>query len=146
MDAERNANVITSSLSPTVLQRAKRRSMHFSLFAKSHFPVGFPTCIWCRDWILLLFKSRAETCNFRPGSERHWTVKRSLSDPILGSKGQEKPGWIEKWHPQQSKHYFFYFYFFKGTIREGETGFFLGHTKSYSKAPGACISWNCLFK
>lgn len=112
MDAERNTSLITSSLFPTIFQGAKRSiSMYFSLFAKCCFPVGFPACIWGKVWILFLFKSKGEICNFRPGSERCWTVKGSLSDPILGRKRQERPGWIEKRHPQQSKHCFFYFYF-----------------------------------
>lgn len=144
--AERNTKLITSFLFPAVYQSAKRSSMYFKLSAKSHFPVGFPACIWGKDWILFFLKSRGETFIFMPGSKRHWTVKRSLSDPVLGSKRQEKPGWIEKRHPKQSKCSFFYFYFFKKAQLERERQVFLGHTKSYLKAPGACISWNCLFK
>lgn len=68
VDAERDTNLITSSLFPTIFQRAKKRSMYFSSFPKSHFLVSFLACIWVKDWILLLFKSRGETCKFRPGS------------------------------------------------------------------------------
>lgn len=146
VDAERNTDLITSSLFSQIFQSTQRSSMYFSLFAKSHFPVGFPAYTWRKNWISFFFKSRGETCNFRPGSERHWTVKRSLSDPVLGSKRQEKPGWIEKRYPEQSKHSFFYFYFFFKAQLGRERQVFLGHTKSYLKASGACISWNCLFE
>lgn len=127
-----------------------QRSMYFNLFANSPFPIVVPVCIWGTDLILFLFESKGATWDCRPGWERCWAaasaVMISLGNPILGSSGQEKTDWIESEAPKvlPALRLLPFFFFFLSAIRERQV--FLGHTKSYLKALGACISWNCLFK
>lgn len=127
-------------------------SMYFNLYADSTFPVVFPVCIWGIDLILFLFKSKEQLGTtglaFADAGLLLWLCRSALGVTLslAAVDRTNHTGLKEAPTAIQALFLLLFFFLLKKVQLERGRLWFLGHTKSFLKAPGTCISRNCLFK
>lgn len=151
LDAKGNTNLLTSPFHPTVYQSGNKFHV-LQFICRFHFPCSFSSLHLGYRPNFVPYQIKGATWDHRPGFYRCRAAALAVQicswgNAVLGSNGQDKHHWIERGtHSNPGSLSSTILFLLKKVQLERGRLWFLGHTKSFLKAPGTCISRNCLFK